>query len=502
MRLGEILVAQGLVSAVDVNAALRRQLSDGGRLGENLVAIGALTGEQLSSVIHSIPAIPASLGETGVAPRLLIDLMLKVMHLEPVETAAELGDRLKLPGRLAQQMLSEASQQKFVQSLGTGPGNNPFAIRYTLSDAGRAAAREALSQCLYVGPAPVPLAAYQEQIERQRIANEMLDAGSLRGGLDGLVVSDYYLRKLLPAINAGRSMLLFGPSGNGKTTLATRIAGVFRDVVYIPYAVEIGGQIMKVFDPALHKPSMSPEEAAALSNKGLQSDPFDARWVGCKRPIVVAGGELTLDMLDLQYNREAKFYSAPLQVKALNGIFLIDDFGRQRFHPNDLLNRWIVPMESQVDYFSLASGSNFSLPFDQLLVFSTNLPPSDLMDPAFLRRIPYKIKVFSPALSEYRQLFDSAARTHGLMLSDEVFDFVVHKLTRVDRVGLAYHQPKFICEQVTEFCRSFNLAPRLTAELAAEALANLYFDRDDATTDDDAIFHPPTYTANTVSAAA
>src|SRR5882672_7883880 len=479
MRLGEILLRRGLVTDADIEAALALQRSEGGRLGDNLIALGRLTAEQLAAVINAAPALPTDLAETGIPPRNLLNLLLKFMMIESCETILDLAERMKLPRRIVQQLMDDAVQQRFVEAKGAA-GSLALSIRYALSEMGRAAAKEALEQSLYLGPAPVCLAAYQEQLGKQRISNEMLDVEAMRKGFSGLVVPDHYLRKLLPAVNAGRSVLMFGPPGNGKTTLATRIASLFKDIVYIPYAVEVAGQIIKIFDPTLHKPVAAETALPASSGIGLQREDFDRRWAACSRPIALAGGELTLEMLDLQYSSETGFYDAPLHVKAFNGMFLIDDFGRQKFSPNDLLNRWIVPMENQIDFLKLNTGASFSLPFDILLIFSTNLQPSDLMDAAFLRRIQYKIKLFAPSRDEYRQIFDGVAKSRGLAVSDEVFDFVVERLSRHSQHGLAYYQPRFICDQVVEACKSFKQPPQLTIEMAAEALSNLYFDIADA----------------------
>ena len=436
--------------------------------------------EQIAAAIARMPELapptPAALAETGISERNLLYLMLKFMQVEACETILVLAERMKLPRRVLQLLVEIAVTQRLIGA--TGASNDlALSTRYALTEAGRNAARDALDQNLYLGPAPVSLASYRRQIEKQRITNEMLDEAALRRGFAGLVVPEQMIRRLLPAINAGRSVLLYGPPGNGKTTLSTRIAGLFKHPVCIPYAVEIAGQIIKVFDAQIHQPRSTEAQVPATGPVGWQRETADQRWVACSRPVVMTGGEMTLDMLDLQWNAEARFYDAPLHVKAFNGMMLIDDFGRQKFAPNDLLNRWIVPMENQVDFMKLHTGASFTLPFDVLLMFSTNLHPADLMDAAFLRRIQYKIKLFEPTRDEYRRIFSAVAQSRDLEFGEEVFDYVVRMLTPF---GLAYYQPCFICDHVLETCKSFDLPPRLTAELAGEALANLYVDIEEA----------------------
>jgi hypothetical protein len=422
--------------------------------------------------------MPRDIADTGVPQPLLMGLMLKLMQIEARETVADLAQSMRLPYQIVRRLMDEASQRKYVEALGASAGGAIAEIRYTLSQAGRAAAGDAAAQGLYMGPAPVSLAAFQAQVQKQTIKNERLTAERLREGFGGLVVPDRYIRKLLPAINAGRSILLFGPPGNGKTTFACRIAELYDDVVYIPHAVEIGGQIMRVFDPGLHRP-VADGDLSRPALPGVGSSNVDLRWVACSRPFAMVGGELTLDMLDLQFDPQTRDYTAPLHVKALNGVFLIDDFGRQRMDPRDLLNRWIVPMENRIDFLKLRSGKTFSLPFDDLLIFSTNIEPQQIMDPALLRRIPYKMKLYAPTRAEFTSLFETEAKSAGLSVPPAMLDFIVRGLASPGSFGLAYFQPKFICEQVVEACRAFNLEPRVTRELAAEALSNLYVQLED-----------------------
>jgi energy-coupling factor transporter ATP-binding protein EcfA2 len=472
MRLGELLVAQGLVTIADIEAATAHQLSQGGRLGEILIAHGKLTEKQLNSIIHQSPIPPRSLQEVGIPAASLLQLLLKFMFQQARNNVFDLAKAIRLPNSIVQELVDDAARRDLIQPMGSVTHGVVSQIRYSLSERGRNGAVEALARNPYLGPAPVPLASFQAQVETQRITNETVDRAALDACFDGLVVPEHFLRKIGPAINAGRTILLFGPPGNGKTTLATRIGKLFKHVVYVPHAVEIEGQIMTVYDPSVHK-RVETEEAPAAGT-GARREEFDHRWMPCRRPVVIAGGELQLDMLDLNTSAETKFYEAPLHVKALNGIFLIDDFGRQQVSPEGLLNRWILPMESRIDFLKLNTGRSFQLPFDELLIFSTNLDPADLMDPAFLRRIPYKIKLYSPTEAEYRQIFDAVAKHAGLVLEDAMFKLIIDRLTVQYACKLAYYQPAFICAQIVAACKYDGTVPHFTEEFVMSALSNLY----------------------------
>jgi predicted ATPase with chaperone activity len=402
----------------------------------------------------------------------LLNLVLKTMYTSATETPTLIADVLKLPARIIQQVIEQAQERKLLDVLGSSGIRAMSELRYSLSEKGKQRAIEAMGLNQYIGPAPVSLEAYSERILRQRITNERIDRMSVDKAFSNLVISEKFVRDIGPAINSGRSILLYGPPGNGKTTVSEKIGTIFKDVIYIPYCFEVEGQIIKVYDPGIHKSVLG---SADFANKGnVRREDLDGRWVPCRRPNIVTGGELTLSMLDLSFNPLAKFYEAPLHVKALGGIFTIDDFGRQIVTPEALLNRWIVPLESRVDFLQLHTGKNFLLPFDELVIFSTNLSPIDLMDPAFLRRIPYKLEVGAPSRAEYRRIFRVISQAMGMEASDQIIDFVIEELQTRNNFPLASFQPKFIIDQVRAACKFEGVSPQFRPDFITMALANLY----------------------------
>ncbi len=472
MFIGDLLIAHGLVTPADVAAALEHQKLQGGRLGDVLISLGKLTSVDLEAVLQAAPPEPTSIAETGLAAADLMNLMLKAMYTGGGETASAIADIIKLPQRIVQLLMEQAQERKLLDVLGAAGIRAMSEFRYMLTERGKLWAADALNQNQYIGPAPVSLNAYRERINRQAITNERVDRAAIDRVFAGLAISSTFIQQIGPAINSGRAILLYGPPGNGKTTVAERVGEVFRDVVYIPHCFEVEGQIIKVFDPGVHR-TFQQKPGQTLKGTAVRREDFDARWVPCRRPFIVAGGELTLEMLDLSFNPLAKFYEAPLHVKALGGIFMIDDFGRQIVSPEALLNRWIVPLERRVDYLKLHTGKSFSLPFDELVIFSTNLSPQDLMDPAFLRRIPYKLPIGAPSVAEYRQIFHTLSKAAGLAVSDEIIDIIITTLRDRGGMPLASYQPKFIVDQVRAACKFAGIPPQFRPELLTMALGNL-----------------------------
>ncbi|HTQ71767.1 MAG TPA: hypothetical protein VMH92_09780 [Acidocella sp.] len=469
MRLGDLLIAAKLVTLHDVEQATAHQREFGGRLGDCLVATGAIEKDALDRFFNAIPPEPDSLRETGINEIELLNLLMKQIYTTRIESVLQFIDAIKLPPYIVEELVRMAVARQLLIALGA----LGTTMRYGLSDQGRRWAEEALKNSQYTGPAPVSLEAFCKRVHLQKITNEKVTVANIRDALGSYNITDRFIQKIGPALNSGRAMLLYGPPGNGKTTVALSLANVFNTVVHMPYAVMIEGQIMRVFDPSVHFELQVEQAEQPNVFQGLRREQSDARWVPIRRPFVVAGGELTLEMLDLRYDATAGFYEAPLHIKALGGCFVIDDFGRQIVSPTSLLNRWIVPMESRIDYLKLYNGKSFSIPFEALVIFSTNINPEDLMDAAFLRRLPYKIEVGGPSRENYRDIFDTVSARAGLVMTDDIFDAIVHKVTQEKNLELAAFHPRFIVDQVISISRFLGIPPRFTLEAVDYALDNL-----------------------------
>jgi energy-coupling factor transporter ATP-binding protein EcfA2 len=426
--------------------------------------------EQLNGILNRAPRAPETLEEMGVSAGELRKLLLKAMFAMEIKKVKHLVKLLKLQPRVVQALIDECVEDKLVEARGAD-GGLASELRYALTSLGKERAAEALDACAYVGPAPVSLAAYARQIKIQEITNEKISRSQVDSAFEGLVIARDFIDNIGPAVNSGRSILLYGPAGNGKSTVAERVAQIFSNVIYIPYCFQVDGQIIKVFDPALH---VEIDRKDQLETPTIRRDNVDRRWVACERPVVVTGGELTLDMLDLQFSSQSRFYEAPLHVKALGGTFIIDDFGRQLARPEDILNRWIVPLQNRVDHMKLHTGKSFELPFDELIIFSTNMKPADLMDAAFLRRIPYKLETPAPSTEQFQEIFLAAAEGAALTIFEDDYNFMIKELLKRSNGKLACYQPGFIVDQVLCACKFEDAKPAIRRELLTRAIGNLF----------------------------
>ena len=426
--------------------------------------------------IQPVAAIQVS--ETGLHEGSLFKLILKTLFVRGVETPKQVSDCTKLHIAVVRELLDIAKLRGLVEVLGSVDDGGYSDFRYSLTGGGRERAADALAQCQYVGAAPITLDEYIKQMEKQGIRKEIVGKDSFQDHLSHLVMADDLKRVVGPGINSGRSMLLYGPPGNGKTSIAVAVAKAFKEHIYIPHAIEVEGETIKFFDPVIHRPVVAAQEVKnpLLTGSGERPEFTDRRWIPCERPTVIIGGELTMNMLDLYFSPVGKYYEIPMQIKANGGVLVIDDLGRQKVSVTELLNRWIMPMEKHIDYMALQSGATFSLPFDNLLIFSTNLEPSDLMDPAFLRRIPYKVHVGYPTKEEFSRVFQMVCDSRNLDLTDDelrqIVRFVRTSLKSVD-MPLAFYQATFIVDQVIEQCRFEGTELNFTEDILAATLENL-----------------------------
>ena len=415
-------------------------------------------------------AAPNSLNDTGLGADLVEQLLIKTLY-GGEETGISLGDRMCLPFGVFEPLVERARAERLVEVRGA-TATTTSSYRYCLTDLGRDRARQYLEINAYVGPAPVPLSAYVARMRALAVSRGYIDRERLRGGFSHLVIADRLLEQLGPAVNANKALFLYGQPGNGKTVIGEGLGRTIGGEMLMPHAIEVDGYIITMFDPINHERLDEGDDRSIL----IASAPRDRRWVRIRRPVVIVGGELTLDMLDLTYNAASKFYEAPLQLKANGGVMLVDDFGRQRIRPEDLLNRWIVPLESRVDYLALHTGKKFQVPFDVLVVFATNLDPASLADEAFLRRIPYKIAVEDPTVEEFTRIFELNCRQRGLKFHQVMVAYLHRRHYRPEGRPLRACQPRDLLDQVTALCRYRGSEPTITRELLDDACHSYFLD--------------------------
>jgi hypothetical protein len=416
------------------------------------------------------PAPPSSVEESGVHPDTLAQLLLKTL-IAGEASGAGLADRLRLPYSVLEALVQHARVEKLVEVRGAN-GTGTAGYRYALTDLGRDRASQFLDVCRYIGPAPVPLSQYNAYVRACMSARPYLDRTRLAKGFEHLVVSGPMLDRLGPAVNSGKSLFLYGAPGNGKTVIAEGIGHAIGGDTHMPHAIDVDGQIITMYDPVNHQRT----GVDAAPGSVVATATHDRRWQAVRRPIVVVGGELTLEMLDLTFNPIAKFYEAPIQLKANGGVFVVDDFGRQRIPPRDLLNRWIVPLESRVDYLTLHTGRKFEVPFNVLIVFATNLEPASLADEAFLRRIPYKILAKNPTIEEYCRIFELNCRRRGLPFDPVMVEYLNRKYYQPRRLQMRACHPRDLIEQVMDMCRYQEREPVITRELLDAACASYFLE--------------------------
>lgn len=449
-KLGQKLLENKVVNEAQLKGALENQRLHGGRLGDNMVALGYLTEEELDSFFKKHPSPPADVKDTGLDMDFIINLLLKHGTHKNTFTLGEMSESMKLPVNILNKAIGELRKTQLVEVKGA----SQFAqesYTFQITEKGKKRGSELLDLCQYAGAAPIQLKEYNQMVECQTIKHISVEEADVRKAFSNIVINDITLRRIGPAVSSGKAIFLYGPPGNGKTTIAEIMGTLLPESIYIPHSIIIEGQIISVFDPISHIPVE-------------QKEGVDTRWIRIKRPVIMTGGELTLKMLDLDFNPIAKYYEAPLQIKANNGLLIIDDFGRQQIPPQDLLNRWVVPLERRTDFFNLHTGVKFDVPFDMLVIFSTNMEPKKLVDEAFLRRIRYKIKIDYPTEEEFKSIFQRVCEANKIAFVEDSFNYLLtHYYKRLDFKPSSCH-PRDLLDHIIDNAHHYNHQPTMTRE--------------------------------------
>ena len=413
------------------------------------------------------------LSDTGLTPVMMRDILLKTVFRKNVEKASDIAQAIALPLPLTQELIDGLRDLGLMQATGTLHATSSSEMGFQLTDGGKARALDALSQSEYYGAMPVPLEDYKAQVKRQSIRDVRLTREMLERSMGHLILPKGLIDQLGPAVGSGRSVLMYGPPGNGKSSIAEGIRNAMGDTIYVPHALAYAGQVITLFDPIVHTP-VRHEDDAGLSPLRRSSSRCDTRYILCTRPTVMTGGELTLSMLDLNYNSVSRTYQASLQLKATGGVFIVDDLGRQEESPQALINRWIVPMENAYDILALQSGEKFEVPFDTLVVFSTNFHPNDIFDQAALRRIFFKVKIDGPTQEQFLRIFALVAKKKGIPLDEaSLIHLLKTKYPTINNAFANYH-PVFLCDQIKAICEFEGIPYQMRPEFIDRAWDNLF----------------------------